>query len=206
MDSEGGLDQADTPASASVDVQIRALETALGQSGAVTAIIERLEAVSLPCWYLAGGGVVHTVWNLLHGFDPTRGIKDYDVIYFDPDEMSGETEKATEQRVLEVCSDLGLTLDVTNEARVHLWYESRFGHPIPPYRSSEHAISTWPTTASCVGVRREAGDFVVCAPYGLSDVFSMTVRPNKTLVDHAVYEEKTQRWAALWPRITVLAW
>ena len=32
--------------------------------------------------------------------------------------------------------------DVKNEARVHLWYEARFGAAIPPYQSAEAAIAT----------------------------------------------------------------
>jgi hypothetical protein len=189
-----------------VDVQIRALETALANSPVTRAILERLEPVLLPSWYLGAGGVAHTVWNQLHGFDATRGIKDYDVVYFDPDDLTAEGEREVERRILELCSDLGLRLDVTNEARVHLWYEHRFGRRIAPYQSSEHAISTWPTTASSIGVRRHAGSLVVCAPYGLSDLLAMIVRPNKTLVDRSVYEEKVERWTKIWPRLTVLPW
>ena len=89
---------------------------------------------------------------------------------------------------------------------MHLWYEERFGRRIPPYRSTEHAISTWPTTASSVGVRYENDAFVVCAPFGLSDVFAMIVRPNKAIVDRAVYEAKAARWRVQWPKLTVQPW
>lgn len=103
-------------------------------------------------------------------------------------------------------SDLDVKIDVTNEARVHLWYERRFGFAIAPYRSTEHAISTWPTTASSVGVRYDVNGFIVCAPFGLDDLFSMVVRPNKRLIDEAVYEAKVQRWSQHWPRLTVVSW
>jgi hypothetical protein len=43
---------------------------------------------------------------------------------------------------------LGGVHDVKNEARVHLWYERRFGRHLEPYRSTGDAIATWPTTAS----------------------------------------------------------
>src|ERR1700730_3374080 len=39
-------------------------------------------------------------------------------------------------------------------ARVHLWYEDRFGYALKPYLSSADAIATFPTTATAVGVRR----------------------------------------------------
>jgi hypothetical protein len=45
-----------------------------------------------------------------------------------------------------------------------------------------------------------------CAPFGLDDLFGLIVRPNKSLVDRNVYEAKAARWAALWPRLTVIPW
>jgi hypothetical protein len=149
---------------------------------------------------------VQTVWNQLHGLEPTRGVKDYDLVYFDAEDLGAASERAAGDRAQEAFADLGVKVDVKNEARVHLWYEGRFGRPVPPYRSTEHAISTWPTTATSIGVRYEADMFVVCAPFGLADLFSMVVRPNRVIVDQAVYEAKTARWATLWPKLSVLPW
>ena len=87
----------------------------------------------------------------------------------------------------------GPKLDVRNQARVHLWYERRFGRPLAPYRSVEHAIATWPTTATSIGVRAEGDNFAVSAPFGLADLFALTIRPNTTLVDRAGYEGKAAR-------------
>lgn len=158
---------------------------------------------ALPSWYLGAGAIAQTVWNQLHGFDPTHGIKDYDLVFFDSHDLSAENEERIE---VTARRDLGVDVDVKNEARVHLWYDTVFGRTIPPYLSTEHAISTWPTTASSVGARYEEDRFIVCAPFGLRDLFSMTVRANPTLIDRRVYEAKVARWSAMWPRLTVLPW
>src|SRR5690606_17633631 len=92
------------------------------------------------------------------------------------------------------------------EARVHLWYEARFGYPIRPYRSMEDAIRSFPTTATAVGVRPEAGGLRIFAPFGLSDLFGLTVRANPAQITRAIYEAKTSRWLALWPRLRVTPW
>jgi hypothetical protein len=55
-------------------------------------------------------------------------------------------------------------------------------------------------------VRRNAGAFSVCAPFGLRDLFAMVVRANKTVVTRAVYEAKVERWSTVWPRLTVVPW
>ena len=46
----------------------------------------------------------------------------------------------------------------------------------------------------------------LCAPFGLDDLFNMTVRPNKRLVSRNVYEAKAYRWASIWSLLTVFGW
>jgi hypothetical protein len=183
--------------------QERALHAVLMENPDVRATLGWAAERGLPSWYLGAGGVVQTVWNRAHGFPPTHAIKDYDLVYFDPDDLSEATEHHYEADAREA---LGVPVDVTNEARVHLWYAERFGRAIQPYRSVEEAIATWPTTASSIGVRLELEDLKVCAPFGLRDLFSLVVRPNKAIVPRAVYEEKAARWLASWPRLSVEAW
>jgi hypothetical protein len=184
----------------------RALAALLIEQPVVAAILERVPSVGLPGWYLGAGCIAQTVWNAFHDFDLTFGIKDYDLVYFDHDDLSEQGELDTERRIAELVSDLGVIVDVTNEARVHLWYEERFGRSIEPYRSADAAIATWPTTATSIGVRRSEGSLEVCAPFGLEDLFRMIVRPNKRLVTRDVYEAKATRWQAKWPLLTVLGW
>ena len=162
--------------------------------------------VHLPGWYLGAGAVAQTVWNLRHGYAPVEGIKDYDLVYFDPDDLTAESERRVEEQVVARLSGFCTVVDVHNEARVHLWYEQRFGRHLDPYRSTEEAISTWPTTASSVGVRRDSDGFVVCAPFGLSDLLAMVVRPNKVKVSQEIYDDKAARWQSNWPKLRVVPW
>src|SRR5690242_5884677 len=172
--------------------QVEALEAIVRCNPVVADVLDRLPALPLGSWYIGAGGVAGTVWNHLHGFAPTHGIKDYDVVYYDADDLSERAEQAVEAQVTEMLGANGAAVDVTNEARVHTWYEHRFGRPLAPYRSVEHAIATWPTTANSIGVRCDRGEFVVCAPFGLADLFAMVVRANPTLVDEPVYRAKAE--------------
>ena len=173
------------------------------------AIVEQL---ALPDWYIGAGAIAQTVWNDAHGFDPLHGIKDLDVVYHDPTDLSTESEHEVEARLTDALAGLGPEVDATNEARVHTWYEARFGVAIAPYPSTAAAIATWPSTASSVGVRTGDPDghgpdgFAVCAPFGLDDLLGLVVRPNTVLVTEAVYTAKAARWAATWPRLTVHPW
>ena len=175
-------------------------------SPVVDCLLDRLPKLRLPSWYLGAGAVAQSVWNHLHHFAPTYGVRDYDIVYFDPDDLTKEGEQTVEAHIAALLNVGSAKLNVTNEARVHTWYEQRFGRPLSPYRSTEHAIATWPTTATSVGVRCNNNAFQVCAPFGLTDLFTKVVRPNTTLVSRAVYQAKTDRWRQLWPQLTILPW
>jgi uncharacterized protein len=186
--------------------QVASLEVALKQNQAARAVLTVAREMALPDWYFGADGVAQTVWNVLHGFDPSTTIKDYDLVYFDGSDLTLEAEQQIEAEVSDRLAGLSVVVDVTNEARVHLWYKERFGRPLSPYRSTGEAITTWPTTASSVGVRYEDDRFVVCAPFGLADLFAMVAMPNKAVITREVYEEKAARWASHWPQLSVLPW
>ena len=103
-------------------------------------------------------------------------------------------------------ADLNIELDVTNQARVHIWYPKQFGYSIQPYRSTEDAIGTWPTTATAIGVRPSGRGLEVWAPFGTDDLFNLVVRPNRVQITPAIYDAKVTRWVARWPSLVVLPW
>ncbi len=146
-------------------------------------------------------------WNVVTERPPTKGIKDYDVIYFDDSDLSWEAEDAAIKAGREVFADLPADVEIRNEARVHLWYEDKFGVPCPPYDSTEAAIDSFAATTCCLGVRVETDDrWRVYAPHGLSDMFNLVLRPNPTLAPRSVYETKAARWRERWPELRVMDW
>jgi len=195
----------DWPETAPLSDQVLYLADVLDRNPVVQAVLSVAVEMNLPDWYLAASGVSQTVWNVRHGFEAAQGIKDYDLVYFDPDADQAAGD-GIEREFIERLAGFNVELDVKNEAFVHRWYGQRFGTTIAQYHSTGHAISTWPTTASSVGVRPGSDGLVVCAPYGLADLLGMVARPNKSIVTRDVYEEKTRRWAARWPRLTVIPW
>lgn len=190
-----------------LDEQLDALRAVLSRNGVLTQVLERGATMGLPGWYLTAGCLFQTVWNVVTGRPATEGIKDYDVFYHDAGDLSWEAEDAVIRAGREVFAGLPAEVEIRNEARVHLWYEDRFGVPCPPYESSEAAIDSFAATTCCLGVRLEAGGrWRVYAPHGLSDVFGLVLRPNPVLAPRSVYEAKAARWREQWPELTVLDW
>lgn len=187
--------------------QRRVFEDIVASSPLIALVLARAPELGVSEWYLGAGCVAGTVWNFFHGFDPSAHIKDIDVVYYERSDLSLEAEDRIVQRASALFADLSIPVEVKNQARVHLWYEDRFGHPIPPYESLEEAIETWPTTATSIGIRRDQnGTLLAYAPFGLSDLFTMIVRPNKRQVTKEVYCAKVQRWRRHWPKLTIIPW
>ena len=170
--------------------------------------LERLASLALPSWYLGAGCVCQSVWNVAHGREPHADIKDYDLVYFDSSDLSAEAERQVEVRAQALCAELDIEIDATNEAGVHRWYQSRFGHAIAAYRSTEDAIDCWPTTAAAVGVRLSPDDrsLQLYAPFGTDDLLALVVRANRVQVTRDVFEAKVERWGRIWPRLQCLPW
>jgi uncharacterized protein len=171
-------------------------------------VLETVRDLDLPDWMIFSGAVYQPVWNHLTGRDPDYGIKDYDVAYHDDSDTSYEAEDVVIQRVAAAFEPpLRELVEVRNQARVHLWFEKKFGadEPYPPLEESAAALKRFVATAFCVGVRLEKDDTVsVWAPFGLEDLFALRLRPNPLRVKGAGGWERTTGSAkARWPEISI---
>jgi hypothetical protein len=167
-------------------------------------IADELFRRALPDAWIVAGCLAQTVWNGLTNRAVDFGINDYDVFYFDSD-TSWAAEDAVIRHLHDAFATLGVTVEVRNQARVHLWYPEKHGLPYPPLARSTDGIERFLTKNTRVGIRRTQAGYDVYAPDGFDDVAEMIVRPNRTAnFSAANYARKTMRWKALWPEITVL--
>ncbi|MFS3135178.1 nucleotidyltransferase family protein [Gluconacetobacter sacchari] len=185
--------------------QQNGLRALISQSPLLNPVLEHWTQIALPHAWLVAGAIAQTVWNHAFGLPPDHGIDDIDIVYFD-ENLGEDAEAAHAARIERLFAGLPVRVDVKNQARVHVWYEEKFGYPIMPYRSVEQAITTFPTTATAVGVRPGNGAFALCAPFGLSDLLAPVVRANKRQITRELYEKKTARWRGHWPDLTVIPW
>ena len=188
-----------------LSVQIKLLKEILLKNKKLIALLQILDDLGIPDCYVAAGSVNQTVFNYLSGYEVDYGIGDYDVVYYDTD-TSYEAEDKIIKRINSKAKKLGLNLDIKNEARVHLWYGEKYDHDIEQYLSVYDAINSWGTTVTCIGVKMHNGKLDVYAPYGLNDLFSMTLRPVKNQCTKKYWDIKVNKWKEKWPLLTVLPW
>jgi uncharacterized protein len=163
-------------------------------------ILDRWAALALPDGWLVAGCLFQTIWNLQAGRAPGENIKDYDLFYFDDADLSEQGERAAQARVDEVLADLDVSIDVSNQARVHAWYESYFGHPYPALRSTCEGIDRFLIPATCVGIRPDS----VYAPHGLERVYEGVLSANPLTPYADLFDQKAASYCARWPSLRVV--
>jgi hypothetical protein len=163
------------------------------------AILDRWDALLLPDGWLVAGCLFQTVWNLQSGQTLDQGIKDYDIFYFDADDDSEDAERRVQARVEKVLGDLNITVEVSNQARVHCWYESYFGHPYEPLRSTRDGIDRFLVLATRVGIR--PGE--IYAPSGLAALYDGMLTMNPLMPHRHLFEQKVVSYRTRWPWLRV---
>ncbi len=159
-----------------------------------------------PDWWVGAGVLRDLVWDGLHGgFDPAQ-VKDIDLAFFDPVDLSKDREDVIER-------DLAVRMpsvrwDAKNQAAVHTRYERRFGFPVEPVSSAADGVATWPETATAVAVHLHHDDELeLTAPWGLRDLLTGVCRRNPERVSVEEYRRRLEatQVPVRWPQVRVIA-
>ncbi|WP_193334516.1 nucleotidyltransferase family protein [Devosia beringensis] len=194
-------------AGAAPESQRQALAAIIRDQPMLMVVLEQLRDMALPDHLLVAGAIYNSVWNALTGRAALTGINDIDVIYFDDRDLGWDAEdrviKALEARF----AGLPIPVQARNQARVHLWFEQKFGIPFLPLRSSAEMLGRYASKTHAVGARlNDAGGLEIVAPFGLDDLFSFRMVPNPVLDNRVAHASKAERAKAIWPELTIIAW
>ena len=159
-----------------------ALVAALLLNPAIDAICARLDELPVPEALLTGGCLAQTWWNIAAGRDPQAEIRDFDLFYWAAD-TSWEAEDRVIRRAAALWPDL--PVEARNQARVHLWFATRFGAPCPPLTSARAGVDRFLFPALRLGIDSAHSLY---APAGLDDLLAGYLRPDPTMprLDQAI--------------------
>lgn len=161
-------------------------------------VLKEVQSLNLPDWLIGAGFVRNTIWDNLHGHETP--MTDIDVVYFDPSDLSEETETKYENKLRE---NIDTDWSVTNQARM-----ARINNQDKNYSSTEDAISHWPETATAIGVTlTEDGKLRLIAPYGIDDLSSLTLRMSSKFGDgYDAFKARIEKkqWLAKWPKLKIV--
>lgn len=157
----------------------------------------------MPQWCIAAGFVRNLVWDRLHGLAPMP-LADIDVIYYCPQDVSRQRDRAIEDALRHVAPDLPWS--VKNQARMHV------KHQDAPYLSCIDAMAHWPEIETAVGIGYSksgaessmAAGYRLYAPFGLQSLFALTLTPNPRRA-MAVFQQRLadKGWLVRYPLLTL---
>ena len=164
-------------------------------------IVTSLPSLGLNQCMLTAGCLFQAVWNQRSRQPADWGVNDYDVFYFDED-LSWEAENEVINAAQILFQDLGVKVEVRNQARVHLWFSERFGNPYPALHSAKQGVDRFLVASTCIGVEIETNE--VYAPYGLAELEQGILRMNPNFQQPDLFRRKSRDYQARWPWLTIL--
>jgi hypothetical protein len=177
----------------------------LGTNAWFMALLRTVRTCNLPDWFVGAGVIRNITWDYLHSYTEPTPVADVDVAFFDPADLTPERDKLAQQQLQ--ARQPEIPWEATNQAAVHLWYETVFGCAVSPLTSTLDAIGTWPETVTCIGVRLLPDDtLLVAAPYGLADLFNLVLRWNPRRVSLEQFQKRVREKKILekWPKVRLV--
>jgi hypothetical protein len=101
-----------------------------------------------------------------------------------------------------LAGDLGIRVETRNQARVHLWYEQRFGTNYLKLTSTRDGIDRHLISCTCVGIEVTSGQLY--APNGLQELESGILRMNPFNPQPALFRQKAEDYRARGPWLTIV--
>lgn len=160
-------------------------------------VLNFISTLDMQNFYIAAGSIFQTIWNYYYNNDLNYGIKDLDIIYYNPKDLSVEKDLEYYSIINNYVKekDYNFEIDVSNEVRMHIWKMEHDGKIIVPYQNTEDAISKWIATVHAIGITIKNKKISVYAPYRLSDIFTRTIRPIKYKDNtKELYNRKAKSW------------
>ena len=192
-----------------IDEQLDYFASLIMKNKKLMDVLDYVSRLGLPNYYIASGSVFQTIWNLLDDRDANYNIKDIDVVYYNSDNLSVDEDIRYYELIKTYCESKGYNygVDVSNEARMHIWKREHDGLDVSPYKSVEDAIGKWMATVNAIGITKRDGKLLVYAPYGLSDIFSKTIRPIKHVYSSKkLFYDKVDSWSSRFDNLNVIEW
>ncbi|MFV3290222.1 nucleotidyltransferase family protein [Pseudomonas sp. NY11955] len=160
------------------------------------ALLAILPTLDIPHCMLTAGALFQTFWNQRAGLPVAWGIKDYDIAYFDAD-LSWEAEDRVIAKVQRACAHLGVNVEVRNQARVHLWYQAKFGGAYSALRKVTDGIDRYLIRSTCLGVDVHTG--TLYSTHGLEDLQNNLLRMNELNPRPDLFKAKAASYQERWP-------
>ena len=163
-------------------------------------ILGIIEKLNLAQACLCAGAIRNLVWNDVCG-QPQTIVSDLDVIFYEPT-ISYAATLAIEAELQTNCPDY--QWEVKNQVYMHHHHPGAL-----PYRSVVDALAHFPENCTAIAVRKVGAELALIAPYGVSDLFNLEVKPTPIFraspEKMLVYKKRlaAKNWSQTWPKLKI---
>lgn len=189
------------------EAQRVALEGIIRSEPVLMRVLTAVRDLDIADAWLVSGAIYNCVWNTLTGRPALHGVNDIDIIYFDGQDLSWAAEDRVIKCIEGALDRLPVPVQPRNQARVHLWFEGKFGFPFAPLSSARESLLRYASKTHAVAVRLDkTGGLIIDAPFGLEDIFAFRITPNPAADNRLTHTAKGERARSVWPEVTVVPW
>lgn len=163
-----------------IKTQIKMFKTIILRNKKLRKLLELLDKSDLTEYYVISDCISKTIFNYYHNYNMDYAIEKYEIIYKD--------EFIEEDYIKRLIGGVNIELKVVKIKNEML----------------EDYINNQKIMALSIGVKMEQGMLNVYAPYGLNDIFTMTIRENIiSNIDSDKYLNKTKKLIDKWPKLII---
>lgn len=163
-----------------IKTQIKMFKTIILRNKKLRKLLEILDKSELTNYYVTASCVSKTIFNYYHSYNMDYAIDEYEIIYKD--------QSIKEDYIRRLVGGVDIELKVTSINNLE--------------ENLEDYINNQKIIALSVGVKMEQGMLNVYAPYGLNDIFSMTIRGN-ILSTSNNYLQEAHELHKIWPQLLI---
>lgn len=152
--------------------------------------------------YITAGFIRSLVWDAANNFRKPTVLNDLDLVYFDPDDLSEETDRALELKLRQIAPEYPWS--VKNQARMH------HRNNEAPYNDMNEALRRWCETVSPIGACLDNNDTIkLIHPLGLEDLLTGQCRATPHALSHPEKHQQyidrmsAKAWDQIWPHVTL---
>lgn len=160
-------------------------------------ILHSVQQLNLKDWAIGAGFVRNLVWDRLHNKKLNTPLNDIDVLYFDSEDLTPETDRLLEIKLRE---KLDLPWSVKNQARMHQRNDDE------PYTSTIDAMSYWVEKETAVAVTMDDNEKLsILSAFELSLLFadSITFNPKGRKLKEFKARIASKNWLKNWPKLRI---
>lgn len=158
------------------------------------------------CFYLAAGCIAETIFNKTFQKPIHYGIKDIDLMYYNP-YTTQEHDKAWET-LFQTETNSPFPFDIKNQYYMPDKIKTKYNIDILPYKNMLECVTRWSLTATSIIITMSNDTLHIHAPYGLMDMHKGILRPAPKskppyFIGKTGYDQKVASLTARWPELTV---